>query len=257
MEIISSDYTHESYGSNRYRFMPPLDVYVLTKKYIYVKLIRMKDENVQVFDDSKTDKIDNALVENAIKSENRIFINTESGAVAHTLSSIDRDVFGNIFIDLLNGCVDLSEVEAENPFVGVDKIVTTDYDFDTEYKAMSKVFRIDIKLRPTNPHAQEYYEDIDERLRALNVARNMGYSESYSAEKGKSLNSKEDDEISQKIAMAQDEYGVVEIRGLDASSQKLIINTRGEEKHVVLESDLTYTEMAQRLDGFLRSISNS
>lgn len=184
------------------------------ENYIFGYLAKAKptkDEEVANF---KEQAIDTEEISNSITAKSLFFIHVETGIMAfHPVgNAITRETFKGQFVKLFKEAFDNFFVDAE-----IDDI-SENYEFRKVLKRFTRIFKVDIRLHPSNPSFRKPWKKYDERFKELNID---SYRESYSSDaEEKGVRAVEDDEIQNKIVMAEDGYGEVRAKGnLDGESK--------------------------------------
>lgn len=155
-------------------------------------------------------------IENRVTAKSRFFLHVESGLIAYhpILYQIPRRTFATRFAEVFEHALRGFFVNAEVQSIEQQRRLIDEL---ARFKSIRKV---SIYLHPSNPSSRDIWRRQDERLRDLNAT---SYRENYETrpEKG-SLKVAEDEDLRQKIAMAEDGYGKVDVTGeRDGKSQKI------------------------------------
>lgn len=240
LRLLQSSAEINTYGENHYRFLLSQEYTVNGKKYAFSQLTRYAHSEVGIVDENSNQE-GGQRINNLIQGRNRFYIHLESGLIAHTLKDgVTIDTFENILSELLFASSQKLGLDI-NRFI-LNRLNKEDYDFKTELNKFISVRRLEIKLRPSNPHSDDEWADIDERLHELKSKR---YRESYSNDAGE-LNIKDDDEIRRKIIMAH-KYGDAIASGIDENQKFKVIRISKDQREFKVDDTLTPDEVIERL----------
>lgn len=159
-------------------------------------------------------------IENRVTAKSRFFLQAETKLIAfHPVGThISRQLFTHRFAQVF-------ENTFNNFFVGASiQFIESEDLFLSQFRLFSRIDRVTVQLHPSNPSNRDLWRRQDQRLKELGAT---GYSEVYEgrgAEPG--LKVKDDGDINQKIAMAEDGYGKVEVAGQQNGKFKKISTGR-------------------------------
>jgi hypothetical protein len=179
-------------------------------------LAKLRPSQDEEIGDLNTHELSSTSVENRIIAKSRFFLQVETGIVAyqfvsqHIPAEIFREQFCRLFEDAL-----------QNFFVSAEiQVIEDRLRFLEALAAFERVLDISFSLHPTNPHYDEVYRRLDERLKKLKVKT---YKETYNTNfHSDGLAVLEDQEIRSKVTMAEDGYGEATASGVrDGSVQRI------------------------------------
>lgn len=153
-------------------------------------------------------EIDVRTIENLISAKTLFFLHAESGVVAFRSvpKLIPPETFKARFTDLIfqGSGKFFTDVEIDN--------IEEPFSLREELKRFGRVNEVHIALHPSNPSNREVWKRVDRRLKDLKATK---YVEQYETKDPYSsgLLILNDDDILSKIAMAEDGYGRVVVRG--------------------------------------------
>jgi hypothetical protein len=151
--------------------------------------------------------LEEKAIENRVTAKSRFFLHANSGLIVYhpAGSQIPRQLFASRFVEVFQHAL-------QNFFVNADiQSIEEQFKFIEELKSFTTVHQVSIYLHPSNPGSRDVWRDVDQRIKTINAT---SYKEKYESDRRKgTLRVIEDTEISQKIAMAEDGYGKVEVTG--------------------------------------------
>lgn len=175
--------------------------------------------------------LEDTSIENRVTAKSRFFLHGPSGLIAfHPVSNqISRQLFAGRFAEVFEHSMGNFFVNAEIQSIQ-EQVTLLD-----ELRYFRTVNRVSISLHPSNPSNRDIWRRVDERLRGVNAT---SYRESYEADARKGgLRVTEDPDITQKIAMAQDGYGKVEVIG-ERDGKLVKFSTRDNPMSILAPSDV-------------------
>ncbi|MEO7719653.1 MAG: hypothetical protein ABIY70_25900 [Capsulimonas sp.] len=157
--------------------------------------------------DVYTQEIDELEVANEIKASVRFFLHLRSGLLIHKSKSpdISNQIFQNRFLDIFHKVfgrdvrAEISAIDERNSLLD-------------EFRSFEKIDKITLCLVPSNPNLSDMWGDIDQDLKARDIAKLQEQYTIRSDRDGRAL--REDPRILAKIAMAEDGYGTAEVKGI-------------------------------------------
>jgi len=182
-------------------------------------LVKFKPRTAEEIAIPETREIDDRMIENRIRAKARFFIHLPSHIIAyHPFGrEISRRVFASRFKELFERNLDDFFVEAEIFPIDEQRQISE------AIGGLQRISRCRLYLHPSNPSNRQVWKGVDERLRRLEVA---SYREEYEAEPNSNgLAIAEDEEITSKIAMAEDGYGTAYIVG-EVNGKKRTVSTQ-------------------------------
>lgn len=155
-------------------------------------------------------------IQDVILGKCRFFLLEKEHLIAYNPygSIINANAFCKAFSGILIGADDTFNVESRIFPVNMT------YDFINYLEKMQSITKLSISLTPSNPNNRDVWEEIDDKLRNMNV---RAYKEVFEAKPGKSLDLQ--DEERSKIHMAEDGYGKAISEGLDEDGNDITIST--------------------------------
>lgn len=197
----------------------------------------------------KENKITIEYIEDVIQGKSRFYLIEKNHLIAY-------NPYGNV-ISPENFCKAFSGViiGADDSF-DVDSLIypiNYEYEFLESLKQMRTLHRVKLKLTPSNPESADLWENIDKRLQNMNA---KVYKEEIEARDNESLNI--DDEVINKIHMAQDGYGSATGEGVDKDGNNVKLSTNKKESILKqpIEKDLSEPEQFRVLKKVFKSIVN-
>lgn len=164
-------------------------------------LVKLRSEQPEEVGDLETHAIATTHVQNRAISKSRFFIEIPTGLIAYQLVAphIPQRTFEEQFARLF-------EEAHDGFFVSADvQTVEQRAQFFDALETFERVQKLEFELHPTNPHFDEIYRTVDERLKALRAKK---YKETIAAAKdGPGLRALDDPEVRAKATMAEDGYG--------------------------------------------------
>lgn len=160
--------------------------------------------------------LEDVPIENRVTAKSRFFLHTESGLIAYhpIVYHIPRKTFATRFAEVFEHALQGFFVNAEIQSIEEQRKLID------ELERFKSIRKVSIYLHPSNPSSRDIWRRQDDRLRQLNAT---SYRENYETkpEKG-SLRVAQDEDLRQKIAMAEDGYGKVDVLGeRDGKMQKV------------------------------------
>jgi hypothetical protein len=148
-----------------------------------------------------------AAIANRVIAKARFFLNIESGLIAYhpVGNQIPNSTFCERFVRIFE--------EAHRKFFINAEIqaIEEQYRIFEAIKKFSSIARVFVALHPSNPSNIDRWKRIDERLKKIGASN---YNEQYEANiEIKSLTIEGDEELTNKIYMAEDGYGRADITG--------------------------------------------
>jgi len=151
--------------------------------------------------------LEEKAIENRVTAKSRFFLHANSGLIVYhpVGSQIPRQLFASRFVEVF-------QYALQDFFVSADiQSIEEQFKFIEELKSFTTVHQVSIYLHPSNPSSRDVWQNLDQRIKAINAS---SYKEKYESDKRRgTLRIIEDTEISQKIAMAEDGYGKVDVTG--------------------------------------------
>jgi len=180
-----------------------------------VKYQDLKEEQVV-----KDDKITIEYIEDVILGKSRFFILENTHLIAYNPYGhiINPKSFCEVFVGILMGADDAFNIDAEIYPINYE------YEFMSFMKSMKRLDKLELNLMPSNPNNRPLWKNFDDRLNNMNVRR---YKETLEARPNESINV--DETVESKIGMAQDGYGKVKGKGIDADNNDVEISTDSKE----------------------------
>lgn len=176
--------------------------------YVTGYLAKLRPENAEEVGDLVAHAISTATVVNRAVAKSRFFLHVPTGLLAyqHVSGHITQKIFEEQFARLF-------EEGYKQFFVSADVLTVEERAHFLEALAeFDRVQMVAFDLHPTNPHYDEIYRGIDERLKAL---RAKNYKEVLTAASdGPGLAVERDWEVRSKATMAEDGYGKATATGL-------------------------------------------
>jgi len=176
-----------------------------------VKFKPLAEEEVAI---PETHEIDDRTVENRIRAKARFFLHRSSHIIAYRPSGreISRSVFVNRFKELFEN--NLGGFFVDTEILPIDE----QHQIRDAIRTLQKISRVQVRLHPSNPSNRDVWKRVDERLRTIDVS---SYREDYEADPTSAgLNIANDEELSSKMAMAEDGYGIVRVIGESGGERK-------------------------------------
>jgi hypothetical protein len=180
-----------------------------------VKYQDLKEEPVV-----KENKISIEYIEDVILGRSRFYLLDKTHLIAYNPYGkiISPKAFCESFVGILVGADDTFDIDAEIFPVNYE------YEFMSFLKSMRTLNILEINLMPSNPNSRDLWDEIDDRLRSMNVKR---YKEEFVAKENQSLEI--DERTVNKIIMAQDGYGKAKGKGTDQDGNQVEISTDSKE----------------------------
>ncbi len=183
----------------------------------------------------KEDKISIEYIRDVIQGKSRFYLIEQNHLIAYNPygNIINPENFCKAFSGVIIGADDSFEVET------LIYPINYEYEFLKFLKEMRTIHKLNLKLTPSNPESGDLWEKIDKRLQKLNAKY---YKEEIEAKDHESLNI--DEEIINKIHMAQDGYGKATGEGTDKDGNNVKISTNRRESILKqpVDHDLTIRE---------------
>jgi hypothetical protein len=162
--------------------------------------------------------LEDKAVENKVMAKSRFFLHASSGLIVYhpVGGQISRKLFPRRFVQVFEDAL-------ANFFVNADiQSIEEEYSFEEMLKSFTFIREVSIHLHPSNPSSRDIWQNVDRRMKELNAS---DYREKYESDERKGgLKVVEDQNIRQKIAMAVDGYGNVEVTG-DRDGKMLKVST--------------------------------
>ena len=164
-------------------------------------------------------EISEEIHENQIVAKSHFLLHVKSGIIAYRLigSIIDNRKFIDRFSRLI-------EKAHDQLFVSVAiTAITERFEFLQDLKKFQAISKLEISLYPSNPNNYKLWKTYDDHIRKVGAT---SYNEKYLSNLGKAGNSglklEDDDEITNKILMAEDGYGTATAEGITEEGPKEI-----------------------------------
>lgn len=187
--------------------------------FLHGFLVKYKSAKEEEVADPATHRLGDEQAKNRVIAKARFFLHVETGIIAyHPVGyEISTKIFCERFPEIL--------VEAHDRFFVSAEIQAIEERFKIfeVLKKFKRISKLSIYLHPSNPSNSDRWEKIDKRLKKLEVA---SYKEEWE-EKPQSdglKNVVDDEDLTAKIAMADDGYGKADISG-EIDGQKKTIST--------------------------------
>lgn len=212
--------------------------------FLSAYLVKYKPTDEEEIVVPESHKLSDQSIENRVTAKSRFFLSLNSGLVAFRTagSQIPRGLFVTRFVQVLENAMGRFFMKVDFQFI------EEEYKLVEELRLFSSVQRVSIYLHPSNPSSRDIWKKTDERMRQLNAS---GYFEKIDGDPGHGgLNVVDDEEIRQKIAMAEDGYGKVVVTG-QKQGRVQTISTRDNPVSVFV---LPYEDEADRLLPALREM---
>ncbi len=217
-------------------------------EFVHGFLVKFRPRTEEEIAIPETREIDDRMIENLIEAKARFFIHLPSHIIAyHPFGrEISRRVFASRFKELFEANLDSFFVEAEIFPIEEERRLSE------AIQGLESITRVRVFLHPSNPSNRDVWRNVDERLRALEVA---SYREEYEARpRSDGLAIAQDPEVNSKIAMAEDGYGTVQVVG-QSGGERRTVTTRDAPVIALAPFDDAPPEVAlDRLAGTLRKI---
>lgn len=171
-------------------------------------LVKYKPEAEEEIAVPERRALEDRSIENRVTAKSRFFLHVASGVIAyHPVSSqIPRHLFPTRFVEVLKHSLENFFVDAEI------QAIEEQYKILDELAEFNTVSRLSIYLHPSNPSTRHTWQRIDQRMRNINAS---AYREKFEGDATKGgLKIIDDQDVRQKIAMAEDGYGKVEVTGM-------------------------------------------
>lgn len=160
--------------------------------------------------------IENVIIQNRVIEKSRFFIKVKSSIIAFHPATGQKGIltFKNYFSELF-------ELNFKNFMVKVFiEIISDEFNLLTTIPKFTFIKKITIILHPSNPAFRDRWEKYDERIKKLQVKK---YEETYETEEEQAtITIPENDEILDKISMAEDGYGFASVEGNINGKRKTI-----------------------------------
>ena len=174
--------------------------------------------------------LEDRSIENRVTAKSRFLLHAASGVIAyHPVSSqIPRHLFAARFVEVL-------KFAHQNFFVDAEiQAIQEQYKILDELRSLSTISRVSIYLHPSNPSSRDIWRGVDQRIRNINAS---AYRERYDGDTTRGgLKIAEDEDVRQKIAMAEDGYGKVEVTG-ERDGEIYKVSTRDNPLSILAPSD--------------------
>lgn len=195
------------YRGFKWGFFEILELKTKLNKFIHGYLVKYKPEFSEEVANPDTHNLEDQSIENFVVAKSRFFIHIKSGVIAYHPdgNNISREHFVERFCRLF-------EFALDNMFVNAEiQAIEEDYKIFDIIKSFKTIQRLHIYLHPSNPSNRDRWRRTDERLKKIGVIK---YSEHYDADlRIGNLNILDDEDINNKITMADDGYGKADVTG--------------------------------------------
>ncbi len=188
--------------------------------FLHGFLVKYKPASEEEVANPVTHRLGDEEAKNRVIAKARFFLHVESGIIAyHPVGyQIDNEIFCERFPEILMEAHDGFFVNAE-----IQAIEERFKIFDA-LKKFKNISKVAIYLHPSNPSNSDRWERTDKRLKKMEAA---SYREEWESKPlgGGLKDVAEDEDLTAKIAMADDGYGKADITG-EIDGEKKTISTR-------------------------------
>lgn len=195
--------------------------------YISGYLIKYDPYSIdEVYDDTNA-KLSTDSTKNKIVAKSYFIIEYDAGLLV--FEEVSNQISKNTFIERFKELFIDNHKEKRTVLINISGIVEQ-YSFLERVKELKKIEKITLNLVPSNPHFADKWENVDERLRKLNIGKYKEIQETKSNE-GIII----DEETESKILMSEDGYGDTQVYGKDENNIETFISTKSKERTVSID----------------------
>ena len=195
--------------------------------YISGYLIKYDSYSIdEVYDDTNA-KLSTDSTKNKIVAKSYFIIEYDAGLLI--FEEVSNQISKNTFIERFKELFIDNHKEKRTVLINISGIVEQ-YSFLERVKELKKIEKITLNLVPSNPHFADKWENVDERLRKLNIGKYKEVQETKSNE-GIII----DEETESKILMSEDGYGDTQVYGKDENNIETFISTKSKERTVSID----------------------
>ncbi len=219
-------------------------------------LVKYRPESGLPIANNDTQSVVRQEIGNVVVGRSRFVLHISSGVIAYRRIStqIEPKTFRERFTHLLETTANTFQLQAE--ILSIEDRsrlldVISDYD---------RITSLRVYLHPSNPRNNDLWRDVDTRLKQLEVS---SYHESYESSRkhpsdrsrtmtGKGLAS--DADITAKVHMAEDGYGIVNVDG-ERNGEKVRTSTQDRPvTHVIRDGNIPPNEIVEQLKSAFNDI---
>lgn len=220
-QLLHNSLSHratQTAGKFKYGFFDSYDISPQNEIFAFGRLVKYKSVlEGELVDEESHEVIEGGLPQGVVaKSEFFLHYNSKVVAYHPVVNRLSANQFRTMFAQLI-------EAANENFFIQVQvQTIDEEYKIQEDIKRFEIINRVSFDIHPTNPSANPFYKEVDERLKRLKAESFQGTLKSK--EGGLNEEALLEDDIYRSIVMAVDGYGRGAVEGI-MEGRKVTITT--------------------------------